>query len=184
MALREELGRIAGLAQTFAGPREKVAGVVAAEPSNGRRVYLCAYGREGADASWLALDEAGEPVTSRALVRETVSIAALCELAEDSAGGGDLDELRSRLVGLRLTENPPGIDQAEEAVLELQRVLGAPPQLATPQRLDDVGAATRRLEQALGEQGTSPFTEAMKSAAPSVQAFTADVEAAYKVELS
>ena len=55
--------------------------------------------------------------------------------------GGDLDELRSQLVALRLTEAPAGIEEAEEAALELQRTIGAPPQLATPARLDEIGAA-------------------------------------------
>ena len=49
-----------------------------------------------------------------------------------------------------MTENPPGIEEAEEAVLGLQRAIGAPPALATPARLDEIGAATRSLEVALG----------------------------------
>ena len=32
----------------------------------------------------------------------------MCELAEESAGGGELDELRERLVAIRLTESPAG----------------------------------------------------------------------------
>jgi hypothetical protein len=65
-------------------------------------------------------------------------------------------------------------------VLALQRVLGATPRLATPAFLDEVGAATLRLEQALGESGTSPFAEAMKHATRAVDDFTIDVEANYK----
>ena len=65
------------------------------------------------------LDARGRVVEDRALVRDAVSIVTMCELAEEAAGGGDLDELRSRLVALRLTENPPGIDEAEEAAIEL-----------------------------------------------------------------
>ncbi len=70
--------------------------------------------------------------------------------AEETAAGGDLDELRSQLAALRVTENPDGIEEAEDAVLGLQRVLGVPPTLATPARLDEIGAATRALEVALG----------------------------------
>ena len=60
-------------------------------------------------------------------MRDAVAILALCELAAETAAGGDLDDLRSQLAALRLTENPPGIEEAEQAALELQQVLGAPP---------------------------------------------------------
>ena len=58
--------------------------VFAAEPAAGRRVYLCAFdGREA--KTWLLLDEA-VPVTSRALVREAVSLTALCEVVGEAVG--------------------------------------------------------------------------------------------------
>jgi hypothetical protein len=113
-------------------------------------------------------------------VRRTASIAAMCELAEESAGGGELDELRDRLVTIRLTESPDGIEEAEEAALALQHVIGAPPRVANPGYLDRVGAATRRLELALGDPGSSPFAEAMKAGMGSVEEFSADVESHYK----
>jgi hypothetical protein len=179
MGLGEELGRIAGLASELAEPGERVAGVLAAEPATGERVYLCAF--EGGDGrSWLALDGAGRSVESRALLREAVSIAALCELAGETAGGGDLEELRAKLVSLRLTESPPGIEEAEEAALALEAAVGAPPRVASPAYLDRVGAATRRLELALGTNGASPFAEAMKQGIGAVEALTAEVEAGYK----
>ena len=89
-------------------------------------------------------------MAERQRLRDAVSIVVLCELAEEVAAGGDLDELRSQLAALRMTEKPAGIEEAEEAALALQRVLGAPPTLATPARLDEIGAATRTLEVALG----------------------------------
>jgi hypothetical protein len=179
VALLDDLERIAGVAASHAAEGEELSGVLAAEPPTGGRIYLCAYAsRDG--HSWLALDDGGSPVADREVVRQAASLLALCEVAEESAGGGELDELRARLVALRLTENPPGIDEAEEAVLALQRVLGAPPRLATPAFLDEVGAATRRLEQALGESGMSPFAEAMKYATRAVEDFAIDVEANYK----
>jgi hypothetical protein len=183
VALQDDLERIAATAATYAADGEEFSGVLAAEPPAGGRVYLCAYAaRHG--HSWLALDDRGEPVTDRELVRQAASLVALCEVAEESAGGGELDELRSRLVALRLTENPPGIDEAEEAVLALQQVIGGPPRLATAAYLDEVGAATKRLEEALGDSGLSPFAEAMKFASGAVQEFTTDVESHYKHDLS
>ena len=182
MALQDDLDRIAQAAAAFAAEGEELGGVLAAEPAQGGRVYLCAF-RSGESISWLALDDAGGPVRDRERVREAASLVALAELAEESAGGGELDELLSRRVGLRLTESPEGIEEAEEAVRNLQRVLGAPPRLATAAYLDDVGVAAKRLEDALGSQPSSPFAEAMKASAGAVQSFTSDVESNYKEPL-
>jgi hypothetical protein len=132
----------------------------------------------------VALDAEGEPLASRTAVRDAVSIAALCELAEETAAGGDLERLRADLVTLRLTENPPGIEEAEAAALELERVLGAPPRLATPSYLDAVGAATRRLEQTLGDGGASPFATALEQGRVAVEELAAEVEGRYKLELT
>ena len=55
--------------------------------------------------------------------------------------------------------------------------------MATPAYLDEVGAATRELEAALGEL-SSPFAKAMKSATGTVDAFVREVESAYKLPLS
>jgi hypothetical protein len=183
VALSDELGAAATAAAAFAEPGETVAGVVPVEPEEGTRLYLVAY-RDSDRESWLVLDAAGRAVRERQAVRGAASIAALVEIAEETAAGGDLDDLRAQLVALRLTENPDGIDEAEEAVSALQQVIGAPPRVATPAHLDRVGAATRRLETALGADAASPFAEAMKLAGDSVQAFVADVEAHYKVELA
>jgi len=182
VALSEELERIAAAAAALAAPGEAVAGVIAAEPAGRERVFLCSF-ENGEDRSWLVLDEHGEPVESRSYVREAVSIAALCEVAEESAGGGRLDELRRELVQLRLTEAPEGIEEAEEAALELERVLEPPPRVATAAYLDRIGAATRRLEQALGEAGGSPFASALQQALGAVEELAAEVESEYKVEL-
>jgi hypothetical protein len=183
VALTDDLERIANAAASFARDGEQVSAVLAAEPAVGGRVYLCAY-TDGHGVTWLALDDRGEPVSDRERVRAAASLVALCEVADESAGGGELDELLSRLVALRLTENPPGIDEAEEAVHGLQRTLGAAPRLATPDFLDDVGAAAKRLEDALGEASESPFVLAMKQASSAVELLTADVEANYRAELS
>jgi hypothetical protein len=177
--LEAELSRIAEAALAFAGEGEELSGIVPTEPRAAVRVYVCSYER-GPLRSWLALDTRGRAVKERALLREAVSIAAMCELAEESAGGGKLDELRAQLVALRITENPEGLDEAEEAAGSLERTIAAAPRLASAAYLDDVGAATRRLEQALGGAGPSPFAEAMKQAVGVVDGLVREVEAGYK----
>jgi len=176
MALTEELERVAELSGASA--------VLAAEAQPGERVYVCAFEADESVRTWVALGADGEPVSERRRVRDAVAILALCELATEVAAGGDLDDLPSQLAALRMTENPPGIDEAEQAALELQHVLGAPPVLATPARLDEIGAATRRLEVALGgsTQG-SPFSAAMKGASEVVEALQREVETSYRIEL-
>ena len=82
-----------------------------------------------------------------------------------------------------IAEAPDGIDEAEDAVRELQLVIGSPPALASPSRLDAIGAATRRLEQALDATAPSPFTAALKSAPGAVDELTREVEAAYLAAL-
>jgi hypothetical protein len=52
------------------------------------RVYLCAF-EAGEERSWLALDAGGQPVADRSLLRDAVSIAALCELADELSGKPD-----------------------------------------------------------------------------------------------
>jgi len=181
VGLEEDVWHAAEAAAAHAVDEERVGAVLAAEPSPGRRFYLCAY--SGSTETWLVVDASGAPVAERAVVRDVVSIAALCEIAVDAAGGGDLQELRSSLAALRLTEDPPGIERAEEAALELERVVGNPPRLATPTYLDIVGAATRELERSLGED-ESPFVRTMAAARGSVEALTSAVEAGYKMELT
>ena len=181
MTLADDLGAIAASAAAFAEPGEELAGVLPAEPLSGERVYLCAF-ESGGGRAWLALDDEGRPVRDRQLVRDAASIAALCEFATETAGGGRLEELRAELLELRMRENPPGIDEAEEAALALERAIGAPPHLATPRLLDDIGSATRRLELSLGGDSPSPFAEAMKGAMTAVDALLAEIERGYKTQ--
>jgi hypothetical protein len=176
--LNAELERIAAFAHALAGPGEELAGVITTEPDAGVRVYLCAFA--GSERSWVALDRDGRTLHDRALVRSAVSIAALCELAEESAGGGDLEELRTQLVSLRLTEQPEGIEEAEEAALDLERTLAPPPRIASPAYLDAIGTATRQLERALGEGPGSPFAEAMKQGIAVVAELEREVVGGYK----
>jgi hypothetical protein len=177
MALSEDLDRIAAQAAEHGD----VAGVLAAEPAHARRFYLIAFGGDDGHR-WVVLDDAGAIVEKRQDIRDVASIVAMCELAEELAGGGDLEQLRVQLAQVRMVEQPQGIEEAEEAALALERAIGAPPRVATPAFLDEVGAATIVLERALGEL-TSPFSEAIRGATGAVDAFIKDVESGYVVQL-
>jgi len=179
--LAAEIERAREAALRFANEGEELVGVIPAEPAPGGRVYLCAYAR-GEERRWLGVDEAGEPVAERRRLRDAVSIAAMCELAEETAGGGDLGELRARLVEIRLTENPDGIEDAEVAAAELQGTIQEAPRVASLAYLDAIGLAAARLEQALGGHG-SPFAEAMKIGMGAAEELTAEVEKGYKAPL-
>lgn len=179
MALEDELGAVAEAARSFLGGGEELAGVIPAEPVDGRRVYLCAYAN-GEMITWLALDPEGLPLSDRAVVRDAVSMIGLCELAEESAGGGDVADLRARLEELRLTEAPAGIEGAERAAEALERTIANEPRVASPAYLDALGSAATDLERSLGSLGVSPFAEAMRTGAAAVEGLVGDIEANYK----
>lgn len=181
MTVAEDVARIAAAARPFAAPGEELAGVLVAE-TLGRRVYLCAF-ESAAAHGWLVLDGDARPLTESRLVREAASLAALCEVAEESAGGGRLPELRARLAELRETDRPLGIEEAEAAAASLAETLQDEPRVASGAYLDAIGSASRRLEQALGESGASPFAAAMQAALGSVEELTEDVERNYKLRL-
>jgi hypothetical protein len=181
MGLEDEIAAARAAAVAHANTGEQVVGVVPAE-TRGERIYLCAYEGESGEA-WIALDTAGVPVAERARLRDAVSIAALCELAEESAGGGDLDDLRGRLAQLRETENPEGIEDAELAAAELAAAIMEPPRVASLEYLDAIGLAAGRLEEALGEAGGSPFAAAMKSGLAAADELAAQVARNYKLPL-
>jgi hypothetical protein len=181
--LTDELERIATLAAAHAASGDRVSGIVATEPTAGDRVYLCTFDDADGMRSWLAVRKDGAPVTSRGELREAVSIAAICEVAVDAAGGGDVDALIASLAELREREAPDGIEAAEEAARALQVALGDPPQLATAARLDEIGTATRRLERELDPAGASPFAAAMKSAQGAVSELQREIEAGYRLDL-
>jgi hypothetical protein len=182
VAVGEDVARIAAAAADFAAPGERIAGVLVAEPHDAVRVYLCAF-ESPERRTWLALDEAGRPLDDLRLVRDAASVAALCEMAEEYAGGGDLAELRARLAELRQREAPVGIDEAEEAAAALAGTFEPEPRVARSAYLDAIGAASRRLEAALGTDSGSPFAAAMQQAIPAVDELADDVEQNYKQAL-
>jgi hypothetical protein len=184
VALTDELERAAALAMRHVEDGDVVSGVLATELEPGQRVYLCSV--DGADGTrgWLGVRGDGSTVSTRAELRAAVSIAALCEVAVETAGGGDLDGLVASLAELREREAPEGIEDAEAAAQALREVVGQPPQLSTPARLDEIGAATRRLERELDPGGASPFAAALKGAQGAVSELQREVEAGYLVDLT
>ena len=84
---------------------------------------------------------------------------------------------------MRIRERPEGIEEAEDAALDLERRVGEPPRLATPAFLDDVGTAARRLEETLGDGAGSPFALAMRAALSTVDELAAEVERTYRADL-
>jgi len=177
MALVDELEQ-AAVAAAAHGP---VSAVLAAEPLRLGRSYLVALGQDE-QRRWLVLDTGLQPVETREQAREVASIVVLCELAGELAGGGALAELRAQLAELREAESPPGLEQAEAAIVALEEAIGAPPLVASPGYLDEIGAATRALEAALGDL-SSPFASALASASATVEAFVAEVDACHVLPL-
>ena len=94
MSLSEDVGRIAEAAARYAAPADELAAVVPVEPASGERVYLCAFALADGAQSWLGLDDRGSPLTNRTLIRDAASIAALVEVAEESAAVPAGDEPR------------------------------------------------------------------------------------------
>jgi hypothetical protein len=114
VSLDDDLAEAAGTAAAFAAPGERVEAVLAAEPASGQRVYLCSFvGEDG--RTWLALGADGQALTSRNAVREAVSIAALCEIADEFAGV----ETAPRLA------TPAYLDELAAGNAELGRALAA-----------------------------------------------------------
>jgi hypothetical protein len=139
MALTDDLERIAAAA----APYGSVGAVLAAEPADGVRRYVVALGDDDV-RRWLVLDDAGAPVARRNEVRDSASIAAICELAADAAAA----------VGVPV---------------------GAPPRVASPDLLDEIGAAA---------SGNQEFTGALRAGTGAVQEFVREVERGYAVPLS
>jgi hypothetical protein len=82
--LSDDVGRIASAAVAFAWPGEEVVAVLAVESADGERLYLCGFAGGEEAQTWLVLDGDGTPITNRKRVRDAASIAALCEVAEET----------------------------------------------------------------------------------------------------
>jgi len=128
VALDDDVRRAAAAAGGLAEPGEVVEAVLATEPKLGDRVYLVAFAADGADRTWAAVDGAGEPITSRDRVREAVSIAAICEVAEEVVPEELLDA-PPRLASPQYLDSL-GALQAEGLAGVLQSAIGAVEELA------------------------------------------------------
>jgi hypothetical protein len=117
VGLTEELAAIARAASATARVGEELAAVIPAEPSAGERVYLCAFAAPDGTTTWLALDRAGTAIAGRRLVRDAVSIAALCEVAEDAVGA---DGKPPRLA------SPSYLEELGTAARRLEAAMGEP----------------------------------------------------------
>jgi hypothetical protein len=180
VALTDDLERIANAAQGRAEAGERITGVLAAAPQGFGRIYLCAYD----SGSWLAFDEAEQPVSSERALRDAAQLAAVCELAADLAGGDDLADLQLRLHELRERERPPGIEEAIVAAQAVADALADVPRVATIDFLDRVGALQRELERALGTDSVAPFATALQQAMPAAAELADDVARNYKGALA
>jgi hypothetical protein len=94
VSLSEDVARIAEAAARYAAPGEELSAVLPVEPASGERVYLCAFAQADGTQGWLALDDGGSPLRNRTLIRDAASIAALVEIAEESAAVPVGDEPR------------------------------------------------------------------------------------------
>ena len=172
MALADDLERAA------ARPRPRtaqVAAVLAAEPARRAARYLVALGEDD-DRSWLVLDARARPGrrARRQSARSPRSSSSASSPASSRAAA-QLEELRAQLAQVRLTEQPPGIEEAEEAALALERAIGAPPVVASPAYLDD---GRRRDARARGRARRPRLAvrERARAASGTVEAFVAEVE--------
>jgi hypothetical protein len=121
VALSDDVTRIAAAATDFAAPGEALAAVLVSEPRPSERLYLCAFASTEGTQSWLALDESAAPVTSRQRVRDAASIAALCEVAEESAGIGEGTE--PRIASLSYLDGLGADGQAEALALAVRNAM-------------------------------------------------------------
>jgi hypothetical protein len=94
VALVDDVSRIAAAAASYVWPGEQVGAVLAVELDAGDRLYLCAFTGADERQSWILLDDSASPVTDRKRVRDAASIAAICEVAEESAGVPPTEEPR------------------------------------------------------------------------------------------
>lgn len=152
MATADDLERAAARAAARAAPGEQVVAVLAAVPHAHGTVYLCAL-RAGSDdesLAWVALDEQGDTVEDEAVVRDAVSLVALCETAEEAAAAlaaAGIVESARRGLALAAGE-PPALAVALEQVAQAAAAideLSAGVRVARAAYVDELGVRSRAL---------------------------------------
>ena len=131
--------------------------MIPTEAAGGERVYLCAF-VAGEAKTWIALDALGRagPRPSRAARRRLDRVHVRGRRGDGrrrqppGAAGAARDAPRDGGPGRASSD-------AEQAVAELEQTVGGELRVASPAYLDEIGAATRRLELALGESGRIPL---------------------------
>jgi hypothetical protein len=121
VALSDDVQRIAAAAARHAAAGQRVAAVLSVESVAGARMYLAAFADDSGAQEWLALDDDGSPITSRARVREAASIAALVEIAEEATERMDEAPRVASLSYLDSLGGDSSIAAALPAVEELTR---------------------------------------------------------------
>ena len=183
MALGDELEQIAEQrAGAMRRTAEELVVVIPAEPVDGTRVYLCAFSSGDDSRTWLALDGAGEAIADRALVHEAVTVAALCELAEESAAGGDVDGFEARLAELAQAEGPSSWQTPRPRSPSF-----APSSTATSRRFSRLPRPHRACHPALragaGRDRLVTVRRGDEAGSDAVEGLAAEVEASYKIPL-
>jgi hypothetical protein len=157
MSLEQELEATIAAAGRHALGDEQPVAVIATELAAGTRVYVIAFA-SGGDLAYIALDEAGAPVSDRRLVRDAVSLAALAERAEEVSGATAADELMARFTDAAERLRPSRNEELAAAAAAADAVIAAAgrladaatgPRPATAQYLDRMAALAAELAAAL-----------------------------------
>jgi hypothetical protein len=140
VSLEQELAAAQEAAAPHAAPGERVAAVIPAEPAGGLRVHLVAF-EGGERLGYVMLDADGEAVADERLVRNAVSLIALCELAEEvsmAATAADIGERFEAVAGLLAADEPEASAAAAGVAAAARRVgeVATGPRVATPAYLD------------------------------------------------
>ena len=154
MSLEVELERALDAAARLHPAEARPDAVLPAEPHIGARVYLAAFG-SGEDVRYLAVDAEGNAVTDRVLVRDTVTMLALAERADEVSGAVAAEELEGAFTTAVAQLGAAGLAAERDAADAVRRAVAAlaaeaaGPRVATPAYLDRIAACAGELSAAL-----------------------------------
>jgi hypothetical protein len=154
MSLEVELERALDAAARLGPASSRPDAVLPAEPRAGARVYLAAFGG-GEQIRYLAVDREGNAVTDRSLLRDTVTMLALAERADEVSGAVAAEELEAGFAAAAAELGGAGLKAERDAAEAVQRAVAAladeaaGPRVATPVYLDRIAARAAELSGAL-----------------------------------